>query len=233
MLKIDGYCLTPHFKSRLCIFTPKVHRSTPEQSYFRALQHRWLLINNKFQLPMAGFPFYRRVDWGNASKLLSQGNYNMHKLLWMRSNPQPLDHKSDALTTVPRCLNPNNANQLWIGLKTVAWNFDSAFPTTPTTNIKKKTPVQIEHQGCGTTVLLSVLTWNDCPWYHTSQTLLQLCQIKTMETKTYCDFATDRLNAKSWQVDSLWHTVRTPSTDEEPLQLSPKVVICNAEWTLT
>ena len=32
----------------------------------------WVLIINIFQLPMAGYPFYRRVYWGNVDELLSK-----------------------------------------------------------------------------------------------------------------------------------------------------------------
>ena len=75
--------LLRHFKQTQD-FTSFPHRSTPEQTQliFQSITvsqpvRRWLIIINTFQLPIAGYPFCRRVYWGNAGKLISQANYNM------------------------------------------------------------------------------------------------------------------------------------------------------------
>ncbi|GFS18172.1 hypothetical protein ElyMa_001514600 [Elysia marginata] len=77
-------------------------------SYFRALQHGCLLSAQiltfyKVQaLPIASTHFTGGWTEKSVDKLLSEGNNNMRR--GWESNPRLPDHKSDALTTGPRCL---------------------------------------------------------------------------------------------------------------------------------
>ena len=93
--KRDGYSLTPHISKLKTVHPspdrPSLHtsaNSTHISEYYSIAACLALITNN--QLPI-----------GNVGKLLSQGN--LQHELWLGSNPQ-LDHESDELTTVSRCL---------------------------------------------------------------------------------------------------------------------------------
>ncbi|GFR93742.1 hypothetical protein ElyMa_002650600 [Elysia marginata] len=47
------------------------------------------------------YPFYRCVDRGKCGNIAFLRH--LQDVSWWESNPRPPDHKSDALTTEPRC----------------------------------------------------------------------------------------------------------------------------------